>query len=593
MVTTSGPRKPHRQASNAFSMTSNDLHRSNQDVYSCYNISNVEIHQQQNAEVASHTSHMETRLNPNATTATTMSTTTTTTNHNEAQMYQHNAFVAQQRVCLETSFTNLHSPLMTHKHAPFSESISSSKASSLAGSVLSRSQVSSIQYDISSVLENSIATVQKCKSPVPKTSRSDNAKHDHDALRSTQVESEKSSPMKGNLQRHSSEKTGNKPKSLPIPPLRRASINTADQETEDAWGVAPLASPETLSEISSISSRNSIRNSLGNSIDRQLQNVPTVHSTDLIRNTATAANEDIFESQLHTPKVMRRAPKFTENLSTCAEDKRNLDQYKRMGCVFINHPFLNIPPQDSSEDDEDDSFESANSYVKKSEQNGQTKGKPGNLPEKPPDIGLRQNSKSADQLDDAISIETQTEVIVQKLTFSDTNILEDGDMDMLKNHANNMGSDDTAFFSANSSIEHVTPESNKNGESFRHHSQSQIIIPAGVLETHFSLNYDALPIMPEPFTTTTTTTTSNDENHQQQKQQQQTVSVQKPKISSSPSFKGRKRNKNCIYPSGLAKPLSVIGDNVKILPATTTTTTLPEILVTNGSSHRSTNESSV
>ncbi|XP_073834204.1 inactivation no afterpotential E isoform X2 [Musca autumnalis] len=652
VVTTSGPRKPHRQASNAFSMASNDIQRSNQDVYSCYNISNAEdIHQQQHGgDGVSQTSHhtADTRSN-------------TTTNHTEAQMHatlttvqQLQLLQQQQRVCLETSFTNLHSPVMIHKHAHFCESISSSKASSLAGSVLSRSQLSSIQCDISSVAENSIATVAMAaaarRSPMVSI-HSNEATHSYrmeqqNATKTKQVAFEDTTPptpaspiatVMGNLQRHSSEKGPNsasKPKSLVIPPLRRASVNDTDDANKkrtDNWGVAPLASPETLSEISSISSRNS----LGTGLDRQLHEGV---ASDLTKNgcdnnggMSMSPEEDIYESQLHTPKVMRRAPKFIENLSTCAEDKRNLDKYKRMGRVFISHPLFHHQPSQNSSDD-DDSFESADSYKSKPQQNGERKR-----------VEVEQNcqnlcSTETTKLEDDKVCQTTitSEVSIIQLTASGDSILYDQDDEessCQKNTLNIMSSLDTGdYYSANSSIERVSSSNHNNigddddvdadrdlkesssltAENYQENHTQRIatIIPPGVLESHFPLHYDAFTstttiATTEPYTTVTTTypiTTNNDEDQQppQTQPQPQTVTVQSPSkmsILSSPSLLGRKRNKYCIYPSGLTTPSCIVSGgggsgvvdarrsyNISATTATTTTTgsNLPEILVTNG-----------
>uniref|UniRef100_A0A1I8QAG4 Diacylglycerol lipase-alpha n=1 Tax=Stomoxys calcitrans TaxID=35570 RepID=A0A1I8QAG4_STOCA len=605
VVTTSGPRKPHRQASNAFSMASNDLQRSNQDVYSCYNISSADIHQH-HPDVMSQTSHhtAETRSN-------------TTMNHTEAQMHASMSGQHQQqsRVCLETSFTNLHSPQMTHKHAHFSESISSSKASSLAGSVLSRSQLSSIQCDISSVVENSVATtVAVRKSPTGNGSTGLEQMTVHSTAKSKQVLfEEQTPPRQHNLHRHCSEKgSASKPKSLAIPPLRRASIDATENNKADNWGVAPLASPETLSEISSVSSRNS----LGASIDRQLHNMTNAAETMNKNGAISTEAEEIFESQLHTPKIMRRAPKFTENLSTCAEDKRKVDQYKRMGRVFVNHPLFNVhePSQNSSED-EDDSFESANSYKKPTKELNsepttesltQKRTEEANS-ENCQNHEHRENSTITNHLDAEHSPMTQpktSEAKMQQLSYSDSNILYDNDIaeDLNKRAANSIrSSEDTLdYYSANSSIERVSNATNHNDEEPHEHqhlcysnSPANISIPPGVLESHFPLHFDAFTSTAPATTTTCRDNNDDDEQPQQQQHPQQTAPVQNLKtisILSSPSLLGRKRNKYCIYPSGITAPSCVSGGLQ--MPATTitsstttssTTANLPEILVTNGS----------
>lgn len=110
---------------------------------------------------------------------------------------------------------------------------------------------------------------------------------------------------------------------------------------DDWFGLAPLASPESLSELSSISSRASIslnlNLNLSNSIEKFLNNVVINAKTP----SPPVTNQDeIYESQLHTPVVIRRTPKFTENLATCAEDWKTQNNYKRMGKVFITNPKL-------------------------------------------------------------------------------------------------------------------------------------------------------------------------------------------------------------------------------------------------------------
>lgn len=118
---------------------------------------------------------------------------------------------------------------------------------------------------------------------------------------------------------------------------------------DDWFGLAPLASPESLSELSSISSRASIslNLNLSNSIEKFLNNV--VINCKTPSPPATNADE-IYESQLHTPVVIRRTPKFSENLATCAEDWKTQNSYKRMGKVFITNPKLTGSDSDSNGD---------------------------------------------------------------------------------------------------------------------------------------------------------------------------------------------------------------------------------------------------
>lgn len=118
---------------------------------------------------------------------------------------------------------------------------------------------------------------------------------------------------------------------------------------DDWFGLAPLASPESLSELSSISSRASIslNLNLSNSIEKFLNKVVINAKTP----SPPATNQDeIYESQLRTPVVIRRTPKFSENLATCADDWKTQNNYKRMGKVFITNPKLTGSDSDSNGD---------------------------------------------------------------------------------------------------------------------------------------------------------------------------------------------------------------------------------------------------
>lgn len=90
---------------------------------------------------------------------------------------------------------------------------------------------------------------------------------------------------------------------------------------DDWFGLAPLASPESLSEVSSISSRASL-------------------AFNLDKTNLTEVNSNSYE--IKTPKIMRRTPKITGNLSTCADDIRNVKYYQELSqnskvrCPSIN-----------------------------------------------------------------------------------------------------------------------------------------------------------------------------------------------------------------------------------------------------------------
>ncbi|XP_058127729.1 diacylglycerol lipase-alpha [Anopheles ziemanni] len=122
-------------------------------------------------------------------------------------------------------------------------------------------------------------------------------------------------------------------------------VQKVDLIHDDWFGMAPLASPESLSELSSISSRASM--STGGGLLGEHPRPDHQKDTRPVRGAekgGSAADAGAAESQLHTPKVLRRTPKVTGNLSTCAEDARTVYQYKRMGKIFV----LNQPSSDSS-----------------------------------------------------------------------------------------------------------------------------------------------------------------------------------------------------------------------------------------------------
>lgn len=106
----------------------------------------------------------------------------------------------------------------------------------------------------------------------------------------------------------------------------------------DDWlGLAPLASPESLSEVSSISSRASFTTNL-----------------DKIQTLSTSY-------ELKTPMVMRRTPKIVNNLSTCADDIRNVRYFQKLGQLSRH---LRRPSQNGSSvtnSSSNISFASANS----------------------------------------------------------------------------------------------------------------------------------------------------------------------------------------------------------------------------------------
>ncbi|KAH8397855.1 hypothetical protein KR222_003985 [Zaprionus bogoriensis] len=534
VVTTSGPRKPQRQTSNAFSTTSTEQEPERQTADAAVASQQP---QQQQQELPAAAAPAEHNLRAAA--------DSSYTNLSNCIMLTP---TAQHKLCLETSFTNLQHQLEQHQRGvqPGGGG-GGSKASSIAGSIFGRSQLSSTTtpYDISSVLDDSIATVaMRGKSPCSMLSESTTV-----VLNATAGETDEAAPrlkavafdmtltpppppparalqqqqqQQQPLARQHSEK---KPRTLPLTQaLRRASVSGqgVDLLHDDWYGLAPLASPETLSEISSVSSRSSVPISLANSIERYLQHMGVAVGA---AGMPKVPLEDIFESQLHTPKVMRRAPKFSENLSGCAEDSRNLDQYKRLGRVFVTFPRIFPGTEPSMQhhqqqqrhqqrqhqhqrsldsNSSDDSFESAHSLHRL---------------QLPAAVACSASSKSADQLD-------ETRLPVKKLTFSDSNILADEHCLRLCPHCpcrrdgrdcctrsehercteqslattapaaaaaaakTATGSTDTncSFYSASSSLEQfATPSRQVQLQLNGGHTQplDEILIRPGVLESHF------------------------------------------------------------------------------------------------------------
>ncbi|XP_044260165.1 diacylglycerol lipase-alpha isoform X2 [Tribolium madens] len=86
---------------------------------------------------------------------------------------------------------------------------------------------------------------------------------------------------------------------------------------DDWFGLAPLASPESLSEVSSISSRASV----------------------LVTQTTIC--------EINTPKIMRRTPKIIGSLSTCADDIRNVRNFQKAE-VFLRCSNSDSPATNSS-----------------------------------------------------------------------------------------------------------------------------------------------------------------------------------------------------------------------------------------------------
>lgn len=312
-----------------------------------------------------------------------------------------------QQVCLETSFTSLQSPGVAGE--PFPLISCSSKASSMAGSLFSRSQLNSIlHYDGTGsthdehLMGRSISAGPSEATTVILADQSNRTKSVAFDIKSSCPSTSSPSPnifLKSILHRQTNETRRKAPtEPPPPPPSKRPPPRKIDFAQDDWIGMAPLASPETLSEISSISSRTSLAFNLASSIENYLHRLASPPAPNHSFNIDIIEG-DLMESQLHTPKVMRRAPKITANLSKCADDWQSVDKYKRMGKIFITNPVPLLTSSDSS----GDSFESTHS-----------------LKSKCYTTNTSENSKSADNLDTPIDASIST----NKLTMSDSAILD-------------------------------------------------------------------------------------------------------------------------------------------------------------------------
>lgn len=450
---------------------------------------------------------------------------------------------APHKICLETSFTSLQSPL-----DPMPNCDGSSRASSLGGSIFGKSQLSSIlQYDISSIMEDSGGLTKSLSGPSEATTiMAVEPKSDSRAGKNVAFDVSRSpfmmTPNSQHFQCVSPAPNAAAPKSilhkqsssstvLPPQPQRPDSLSMCafkkdSQETikkfdlihDDWFGLAPLASPESLSEISSISSRASMAVSLAASIEKCLQGISLTNNDNKRQDVI-----EIDESQLHTPKILRRAPKITGNLSKCADDWRSVDTYKRMGQVFVTTP--RVPSNESS----DQSFETAISLSTSQCCNvdGINKILSGNSSTmESQSQRLQENSKSADNLDE----ENISDYFsgIKQLTNSDSAILHECisncprcpcrnlpptgcctlydhtlcvslkqyKINYYNNNTNTTSSSET-YHSAFSSLTGIEPNSISNGAKIQFSDDqcssinSTISLKSGVLESHFPVYQSA------------------------------------------------------------------------------------------------------
>lgn len=378
------------------------------------------------------------------------------------------------KVCLETSFTSLQSPC---------------GGGDVPGNGATSSQLSSLlQYDVSS-LSGDGCTIGPFSEATTVILTDGTTAHHHNSkgknvafdmgitANSTMTTQEPSSynirtssPIMANprgiLQRNGRVTT--KPTSLPIERTVSDLSRRIDLVHDDWYGMAPLASPETLSEISSISSRRtSLLNTFASSIERYLQRVSFGNNGSNNGHISSDDDDDSHHrsddaSQMHTPKVMRRTPKIGGNLSKCADDWRTVDSYKRMGKVFVTTPpALKSPTRVPSASSSGASFESADLFVLPPTTTTTTTVVPSRY--------SRNYSKSDDNLDGADEVDGEI-LSAAKLTRSDQQFHQQLQHHPQQQHYPAAASSSDTFHSAQSSLTHLSPHRK---------------LPAGVLESHF------------------------------------------------------------------------------------------------------------
>lgn len=99
-------------------------------------------------------------------------------------------------------------------------------------------------------------------------------------------------------------------KNLSLNLIRPERPKKIDLIYDDWFGLAPLASPESLSEVSSISSRASF-------------------AFHIDKSNLTEGLSSSYE--IRTPKILRRTPKIPGNLSTCADDIKSVRYFQKLG----------------------------------------------------------------------------------------------------------------------------------------------------------------------------------------------------------------------------------------------------------------------
>lgn len=215
-------------------------------------------------------------------------------------------------VCIETSFPYQPSHRVVQQNGYSNNNEPPVELSSSIGSSLRGSQISSIYHS----LDNE-SVLGKTSISMP-TSEATTVQLNRTFINYNDTLSQSNPPSYCNV---SSNNAGRKPNNLSLQTTRLKKIYSV--VGENILGMAPLASPESLSEMSSVSS---------------LQN----GNGDYTPEDKHLLSE--FESQMHTPKILRRAPKINAPLSNI--DWKTVEEYEKLGQVFFTNQ-VKVPSNDN------------------------------------------------------------------------------------------------------------------------------------------------------------------------------------------------------------------------------------------------------
>lgn len=268
------------------------------------------------------------------------------------------------RLCLETSFTSLQNPTVRiHPDSSKASSVtdsthnSSSTTTKLTQKIQSPNQMNSIlSYDFASLLDeqfnNAAGTSTRTLTPSVVSDRRLNQPLGVYNFGNMSNGDYRAKNLSHSLGRKVDPSFCSDNKALY---LKEKDSCKVDLIHDDWFGLAPLASPESLSELSSISSRTSLSQS-----NERCINVITVASISRDAEAISSSEASLApDYAMSTPKVLRRTPKIPGNLVNCADDIKNVVKYQKMN---QNFRFLGRRVDGSlSNSSRESSFESATS----------------------------------------------------------------------------------------------------------------------------------------------------------------------------------------------------------------------------------------